>query len=101
MKLKKKKKTKEQTETDAKRDINTERTRRKEGEREGERGYRMGDMEIRGQCWEESLLLVSWGAVHQAPGCQHRMGHGPAPDAAVFHEEVWGVVERACCLVGV
>lgn len=50
----------------------------------------MGATEIRGERWEESLLLVSWGAAHQAPGCQHRTGHGPAPDAATFHEEVWG-----------
>ena len=61
----------------------------------------MGDTEIRGERWEESLLLVSWGAAHQVPRCQHRTGHGPAPDAAAFHEEVWGVVERACCLVWV
>lgn len=41
------------------------------------------------------------GAAHQAPGCQRRKGHGPAPDAAAFHEEMWRVVETACCLVAV
>lgn len=83
MKLKKKKEQRDR----CLEDIHTERTKgRKEGERalevRGGETQRWGRAGRRAWCWSS----------HQAPGCQHRKGHRPAPDAAAFHEEMWGVV---------
>lgn len=39
---------------------------------------------------EEGLVLIIWGADHQAPRCQDGKGRWPAPDVAAFRAERGG-----------
>lgn len=79
----------------------THRGRKKRRERVSQKGQRKGGTQTKAENWQKgSLVLISRGTAQQAPRCQDRKGHWPAPHVAAFHEEVGGMVERACCLCG-